>query len=370
MLSLNSQVSFTLDSTLSKIDSEDQIIDLWLTDFDNNGEEEILISYINLDDDNYLIEFWRLVSYASDGEILSVYTKNCTPEKQFSRCGIFEFNNTKYLVEIYDENLNDFRSCIIEIYDFDSQVLIDSETIEIGDTFGIFGYYFNTNYVKFLTFENSNYIYLGLKQGDEGDESGQCGSGIYKFLFDQNSLNLVENIPEGGSKLLKYEENDFLIAFGEGGYWSFPSSFISSYSINKITETSPAVIEEIFSVSSNNYQYLTYLTRNDTNYSVCTFRNINYTGNPNFPLRVYYCNSSYNPATGGELDNSPNCGYLYSLTPTELDTIYYSSRNSSYSGDGGRIATLTPIIPCFIRTVVFAFLGTAAVPEVREVLKN
>ncbi len=71
--------------------------------------------------------------------------------------------------------------------------------------------------------------------------------------------------------------------------------------------------------------------RNDTNYSMCAFRNINYTDSPNFPLRVYYCNSSYNPATGGDLDNSVNCVHLYSLTTSDLDTTYYSSRNSSYS---------------------------------------
>jgi hypothetical protein len=101
MLSLNSQVSFNLDSTLNKIESEDEIVNLWLSDFDDNGEEEIWINYINLDD-NYLIEFWRLVSYAPDGEILSTYTKNCTPEKQFTKCKIFEYNNRKYLIEIYN----------------------------------------------------------------------------------------------------------------------------------------------------------------------------------------------------------------------------------------------------------------------------
>jgi len=33
--------------------------------------------------------------------------------------------------------------------------------------------------------------------------------------------------------------------------------------------------------------------RNASNYTVCSFRNINYTGNPSLPLKAYYCNSSY-----------------------------------------------------------------------------
>ena len=269
MLSLNSQVSFNLDSTLNKIESEDEIVNLWLSDFDDNGEEEIWINYINLDD-NYLIEFWRLVSYAPDGEILSTYTKNCTPEKQFTKCKIFEYNNRKYLIEIYNENINDFRSCIIDIYDFNSQVLIDSEIIEIGDVWGSMGYYFNTRYIKMISNNDSCYIYLGLEEGNSWDENGESGSTMYKYLFLQDSLNLIESVPSCGHKLLDYEENEFLIAFHKEGYWSYPSSYSVSYSINKITETSPIVIEEIFSLEFNNPQvstYLTYLTKNDTNYS-------------------------------------------------------------------------------------------------------
>ncbi|MHA1232598.1 MAG: hypothetical protein ACTSPQ_18355, partial [Candidatus Helarchaeota archaeon] len=71
--------------------------------------------------------------------------------------------------------------------------------------------------------------------------------------------------------------------------------------------------------------------RNDTNYTICVFRNVNYTDTPNFPLRAYYCNSSYDVSEGIKVFNSPNCVYLYSLTTSDLDTIYYSSRNSSYS---------------------------------------
>ena len=263
---LESQVLFNLDFTLNMIDPEDEIISTWISDFDDNGQDEIWISYINLDD-NYSIELWRLVSYDLDGEILSTYTKYCTPEKQFTKCYLFEWDNTKYLIEIYDENVNEFCSCIIEIYDFDSNVLLDLEVIEIGETFGIFGYYFNTQYIKMVTFENSSYVYLGLIQGHEGDESGNWSSEMYKFSFNQNSINLVENITEGGSLLLKYEENDSLIGFSEGGYWSFPSFYSVGNSINLISQNSPIVVEEIFSVSSNDYQYLTYLSRNDNNYS-------------------------------------------------------------------------------------------------------
>ncbi|MDP8201867.1 MAG: T9SS type A sorting domain-containing protein [Candidatus Tenebribacter burtonii] len=262
---LESQISFNLDITLNRVDLEDEVVNISIRDFDDNGQEEIWVNYVNLDD-NYSIELWRLVSYDLEGEILSIYTEYCTPERQLTKCYLFEWDDTRYLIEVYNENINEFCSCIIEMYNFDSNVLLDSEVIEIGETYGVFGYCFNTRYVTIKTYENSCYIYLGLLQGDEGDENGYWGSEMYKFLFDQNSLNLVENIPEGGSKLLKYEENDFLIAFGEGGSWNYPSFYSVSNSINSVTQNSPAVVEEIFSISSNDYQYLTYLTRNDSNY--------------------------------------------------------------------------------------------------------
>jgi len=71
--------------------------------------------------------------------------------------------------------------------------------------------------------------------------------------------------------------------------------------------------------------------RGDINYSICVLRNVYYINSPHFPLRAYYCNSSYDPYGGVTVQTSPNCVYLYSIPPSELDVTYYASKNSSYS---------------------------------------
>ncbi len=72
--------------------------------------------------------------------------------------------------------------------------------------------------------------------------------------------------------------------------------------------------------------------REHKNYTINIFRNINYSGNPNKNLNAYICNSSYifNGGTSPK-DDLDNCVLINSLDKTELDNIYYSSKNSTYS---------------------------------------
>ena len=71
--------------------------------------------------------------------------------------------------------------------------------------------------------------------------------------------------------------------------------------------------------------------RGQQNYTVCIFRNINYTGNPDRDLKSHFCNESYDPTGSTKTQDSTNCVFINSLDKTDLDDIYYTSRNSSYS---------------------------------------
>jgi hypothetical protein len=73
------------------------------------------------------------------------------------------------------------------------------------------------------------------------------------------------------------------------------------------------------------------------NYSVAIFRNFNVQGTPADPLVAYYCNNSYDPTIGGSPAATSNCVYAGSLDETSINTIDYTSRNSSYSKQFYRI---------------------------------
>jgi len=76
------------------------------------------------------------------------------------------------------------------------------------------------------------------------------------------------------------------------------------------------------------------------NYTVGSFLNVDYTGNPNKNLNIYFCNSSYLDVTcSGDLttcgtnpiSDTDNCVYVNSLTETIIDSPKdFTSRNSSY----------------------------------------
>lgn len=258
----NAEVSFDYQYSLPKVSDDDEVVNLWLADYDEDNQDEIYVSYNN---SNY----WCLIEYNQNGDTLSVFTQLSTDELQFSRCKLFKTGNTVYLIVIYNQVIDEFRKCIIRIYDFESNLLIDSDFIDIGDTNGGMygmGDYFITRYLTMLNFDNSNYIYLGLQKGYNWDEDGGWSSTMYKYLFNQNTLSLIESVSSCGYELLNYEENDFLIAFHYEGSWWDPDFYSNGYSINLVSQNSPVVVEEIMSINSNNSLYLTYLTKNDDNF--------------------------------------------------------------------------------------------------------
>jgi len=257
---LLSQVSFDLDFSLEKIDQDDEIVNLWLADYDEDNQDEIYISYISSD-------YWRLVVYNQIGDTLSVLNQSSTYEMKFSSCKLVKLNDTVYLIVVYDQIIFNYRYCILNIYEFENMDLIDSDTIEIGDYYYIMGHYFYTSYIKHIFYDNMNYIYLGLRKGYDWDEDGSWGSPMYKYSFDQVSLDLIESINSCGYGLLSYTENDSLIAFGYHGSWSYSGFYSKSYSIKLVSYNSPIVTEDIVTVTDDNYNmYLKHLTQNDLNY--------------------------------------------------------------------------------------------------------
>jgi len=72
--------------------------------------------------------------------------------------------------------------------------------------------------------------------------------------------------------------------------------------------------------------------RGSENYTISVFRNINYSDSPNKNLNAYVCNSSYTMNGGtSPADDILNCILVNSLSESDLDNIYYSPKNSTYS---------------------------------------
>jgi hypothetical protein len=90
------------------------------------------------------------------------------------------------------------------------------------------------------------------------------------------------------------------------------------YTINKNNE----LLIQIINLENN---------LNFTNYTMCNYRNMNYSGNPNKLDEAFLCNSSYSPLTGGAIRTNANCGLLNTISTTDIDNIAEQDKNSTYS---------------------------------------
>lgn len=105
-------------------------------------------------------------------------------------------------------------------------------------------------------------------------------------------------------------------------------------------------------------------TRGKNNFTECFFRNLGYTGVPQKPLNIYFCNSSYS-ITGGlaPSSDSDNCVFVNAMIRADIDNIYFTVRNSSYSRSC--ISTTTGTIGNIVVTnITYTYYRTEA-PEIK-----
>jgi len=71
--------------------------------------------------------------------------------------------------------------------------------------------------------------------------------------------------------------------------------------------------------------------RSTSNYSANLFVNLGVIGVPVKTLRMWYCNSSYDPTGSTQTQDSSNCVFANSLTKTEIDVKDFTERNSTFN---------------------------------------
>ena len=83
---------------------------------------------------------------------------------------------------------------------------------------------------------------------------------------------------------------------------------------------------------------------------------------PTKSLDAYYCNSSFNPLSSIKVTASPNCIYMDSFLPAQLDIKSFSDNKSSYSKStygiiNGKIGNIvaTPYIYLYYETKSILF---------------
>ncbi|MDA3812685.1 MAG: hypothetical protein PF570_00370, partial [Candidatus Cloacimonetes bacterium] len=90
---LFTQVNFELDFSFEKIDSDDELTNLQLFDYDDNGTKDIVISYKS----NIYNNCWRIICYSQTGLILENFFQDNNENEFFQKGYFLKNNNVTYL---------------------------------------------------------------------------------------------------------------------------------------------------------------------------------------------------------------------------------------------------------------------------------
>lgn len=90
---LFTQVNFELNFSFEKIDPDDVLTNLQLFDYDDNGTEDVVISYKSTISNNC----WRIICYSQTGSILEEFFQDNNENEFFQKGYLLKNNNVTYL---------------------------------------------------------------------------------------------------------------------------------------------------------------------------------------------------------------------------------------------------------------------------------
>ena len=281
---LFSQVSFEMDFYLEKNSIDDQLLNLQLFDYDNDGNDEILGSFTNQD-------HYKIICYSQDGDTLFTHDQLYINEESLGNSFAFtSINNEKLIILAFiDEYGFDFE---IKLMNLSTFVVTDSLSYSVGYPFFIDEIF----QLIMCSSTDGNYIYAGINLFlDSGEEN--LSSVIYKFELFTEQIEYIEEIENYGTLFIKHPENDFIISTGYDstagvGAWVYVNV---SYYFGLISTDYICNIQPVFSTSGSvvwseppeftHYpSNFTIVSRNDNNYQ-------------NFGPIIYYKSTDSNNGT-------------------------------------------------------------------------
>ena len=214
VLYLFSDVSFDLDFNLDKIDPDDELVNLQLFDFDNDGTEEIMGCFNNFNES-------RIVIYTQTGETLLTYTEMIEDYDQilgYSYAFKGQDDENMLLLVLFQPYFYLFQ---MKLLNLDTFTVVDS--IEYSLEF--YGAVVENVMNVISTITNDERIFfIGIDIFSMSQEE-VSNSVTYKFSLSDNQIEFVEEIADYGAYYAKNLTDDNIIALGEysaGGVGACP----------------------------------------------------------------------------------------------------------------------------------------------------
>jgi len=205
---LLAQVDFEYNFSFSKIDSEDELINIWLNDLNEDGIDEIYAGYRCINTGIDLFRY-RIVTYDLFGNIVTYFEQILPNLTLLLNCTTFRFQDQSLLITVsqQDSLLN------INLFDFNSLELIDDLHIDIGEN------YAEVNCIEPIIIQNNMTINVGVTEkycssGSHGTEIRDYSTKLHKISYEDEAIQLIETIDDCGESITLCDDFDFYISTG------------------------------------------------------------------------------------------------------------------------------------------------------------
>jgi len=293
-ISLNSQVSFELDFNFEKASTEDELVNLQLFDYDNDGIEEIVVSYKS----DFYENCWRIICYSQSGSILEEFSQENSENEFFQKGYIFKNNNINYLLTTFIYRVGVFLDEVylrIKLFNFDTNSLIceNDHLIGIGQSDDTYISYSisTTDIIHQVLPMDEIVFYIGAKHHKNtyttmvSEYTSRDKSMIYKFKLINNNFIYLEEIENVGEKIVIYDVYDWIISTGIYYFYDWSEvemveSKSRHYRISIISPELQSQVQEVYHIygSYNNWfgeefyenypNYFAILTNNDLYFNI------------------------------------------------------------------------------------------------------
>ncbi len=251
-------VSFQYQYNLPKYDLGDELKQILLFDINEDGTDEIVITYTNNN-------IYRIVVYDQLGTILEISEYIISDNYQYHKITFLWHSGNLYLVANINQkevNANQTtRNCLFQIMDWQTGTVIDEISIFIGQYSNSgFAYYdFATSFIKHRTLNADTHLFLGITSihhwGDMFDDGTSYSSVLYQSIFNGTSLNLMNNFSDCGTSI-KFLDNS---TYYSVGYHSSSSSYgvgqawggSKAYFVKQLSYLQGSQVDTVFTVSGH-----------------------------------------------------------------------------------------------------------------------
>ncbi|MFO7895581.1 MAG: T9SS type A sorting domain-containing protein [Candidatus Cloacimonadales bacterium] len=319
LISLHSQVNFELDFSFNNLNPNDELRNLEMFDYNQDGSDELCAGYDGETE-------WKFVVYNLMGDTLSTLSQPKLENESFQRFHLLHNQNATVLISVsilngIEYEIND--TLLVKVIDLNNSSLISSITYADIEDYGWLDIQ-SINEITSQQLGESQVIYIGYSYEKDLFGSQKAISDLLKFQFSNSALAYSETVPRAGLSIEYHDDINKFVSLGE--YQNSEDIYVTKNNYLKLLEpTSNPSVETILTLTGSAGIDIvsggTFFNTWPDNFRTLTLNKMDSTG---LGSVYYFSEYSFNPSSSQEETILSFISYSPDFSSVEWET------NSSY----------------------------------------